>query len=311
MSTRVAYPFKRIGDAELAATVRHELKDTEKVVLNVTKNNQFKCTMTLPQGRWDALWEKVGVMGGTLVVYWVSGGAGSRELLLRRIGEHALPQEGAEDFDFSFKIPGHQHTEKGAVILRVISAEKRPADNLGAEQGGILWEDRCPVEVRGSGGLMKVEYAVAPAGKGLSAGPGEYRYSPDRGFELVVYTGHLPEHLPARDVALHGAIAVLLERALRRAYARLKEIEETEAPVQDNDGDEGELGMLKNMLDSDTHARKSPRFLLKQEATKEESRDTEHTLFNWCWEAAGSLVAKQTDDWCLPAGLITKAEEGK
>ena len=311
MSKRVAYPFKRIDEAELAAKVSHDLKDTEKVVLNVTKNNQFSCIITIPQGRWDALWEKVGVTGGTLVVYWVSGGAGSLELLLRRIDEYDLPQEGEEGFSFSFKIPGHRHTEKGAVILRVISAEKRPADNLGAEQGGILWENRCPVEVRGSGGLMKVEYAAAPASKGLSAGPGEYRYSPDRGYELVVYTSHLPDHLPARDAAFHGAIAILLERALRHAYARLKEIEETKAPVQDNDGDGGELGILENMLDSDTHGLRSPRFLLEQEATHGDSRDTEYTLLNWCWSVAGSLAVRQTDDWCLSAGLITKAEEGK
>ena len=308
MSTRVAYPFKRID--EMSATVSHVLADKQTSILNVGNDYVYDCKVAPSAEGWTTMWLKAGVMGGTLVVYWVSGGAGSRELLLRREAVRDLPQGGNEVFSFSFTIPGHQHTEKGAVILRVISAEKRTDDDLGAEQGGILWENTCPIDVRGSGGFMKVEYAATPAGKGLSAGPGEYRYSPDRGYELVVYNSHLPKQLHALGAAFHGAIAVLLERALRHAFARLKELAETNTPTPDRDRDGGELDMLADILDSTGGGRKSPRFLLEQE-TKEKSHDTNRALSNWCWEVSGSLAMRRTDDWCLSVGLITKADEVK
>jgi len=304
MSTRVAYPFKRIGVDDLSATVSHDLKDTKNVILSVSKIYAYTCKLALSEGSWDALWENAGVEVGTLVVYWVSGGAGSRELLLRRVCHDELPRVGGESFDFSFKIPGHLHTENAAVLLRVISARRKSDDDLGAEQGGILWEQKVSVPVRGAGALMKVEYADAPAGKGLSAGPGEYIYTPDRGYEIVVYTSHLPGGSRAGAPAIHGAVAALLERVLRDAFVRLKDLNNAATKSPEN---ENEIGMLSDILGgAHKPGRKSPKALLEQEAG---SGDSGFELFNWCWEVAGSVAKEQIESLGDSTDLLAPAGE--
>jgi len=304
MSTRVAYPFKRIGVGELSATVSHALEDTKNVILSVSKTYAYGCELAPYQGSWDALWENAGVEGGTLVVYWVSGGAGSRELLLRRVRHDDLPLVGGENFGFSFEIPGHLHTENAAVLLRVISAQRKSDDDLGAEQGGILWEHKEPVEVRGAGALMKVEYADAPAGKGLSAGPGEYRYSPDRGYDIVVYTSRLPGGSRAGAPVIHGAVAALLERVLRDAFVRLRDLNNAATKSPEN---ESEIGMLSDILEAEhKKGRKSPQSLLEQEAGSDDNR---HELFNWCWEVAGHIAEKQIESLGDSTDLLAPAGE--
>lgn len=304
MSTRVAYPFKRIEVAAIQATVTHDLKDTKTALLDVAKTYAYRCEIAPAQGNWDDLWGNAGVEGGTLVVYWVSGGAGSLELLLRRVRHDDLPRVGEGGFSFSFEIPGHLHTGSAAVLFRVISAQRKSDDYLGAEQGGILWEQEKLVPVRGAGALMKIEYAAAPAGKGLSAGPGEYSYSPDRGYEIVVYTSHLPGGSHRGTPAIHGAVAALLERVLRDAFLRLKELSNA---ADKSPGDEGEIGNLKNIL-GDEHklGRKSPKSLLEQE---DRSGNNEHELFNWCWEVAGSIAENQIESLGSSADLLAAAGE--
>jgi len=304
MSTRVAYPFKRIEVAAIKATVSHKFEDKKTALLNVTETYAYSCEIAPAQGNWDDLWGSAGVEGGTLVVYWVSGGAGSRELLLRRVCHDELPRVGGESFDFSFKIPGHQHTEKAAVRLRIISAQRKSDDALGAEQGGTLWEQEERVEVRGAGALMKVEYADAPAGKGLSAGPGEYIYTPDRGYEIVVYTSHLPGGSRAGAPAIHGAVAALLERVLRDAFVRLKDLNNAATKSPEN---ENEIGMLSDILGgAHKPGRKSPKALLEQEAG---SGDSGFELFNWCWEVAGSVAKEQIESLGDSTDLLAPAGE--
>ena len=308
MSTKVAYPFKRIDMGALDVTVSHDLEDTKNSLLSVTKTYKYSCEITPSLRDWPALWGEAGVAGGTLAMYWVSGGAGSRELLQRCVCNGELPQAGEEGARFSFEIPGHQHTENAAVILRVVSTDRKLDDDLGAEAGGLLWEKTLPVEVSGAGALMKVEYAAAPAGKGLSAGPGEYSYSPDRGYELVVYTSRLHGGSHAEAPASHGAVAVLLERVLRDAFARLKELENTATSAPGNEEDVDELSMLKNILGPEHKiGRTSPQRLLEQEA-KSGSRDPNHALFNWCWEVAGYIAYAQIE--VLRKSTDRPAEEG-
>lgn len=299
MSQRAAYPFKRIDG--VYADVKHELETKNESLLDITRTYEYDCTIYPSEGDWHSLWATAGVIGAHLVVYWVSGGAGSRELLLRQVAADTLPREGAEAFSRKFSIAGVRHTERAAVLLRIVSENKIDGDTFGSPTGGILWEKKVDVAVRGTGSLLLVEYAAAPAGKGFSAGPGSFSYNPDRGYELVVYTDHLPPQLLECGAAVHGAIAVLLERVIRDAYERHGQL------TTDSDTDERRI--LESILVAAHAGRKSAKKILEQEA-KEDRRDTSCDLSNWCWEVAGSIADQQTKSWLVTAPATEEPGEG-
>jgi hypothetical protein len=279
-----AYPFKRIS--LLHASLRHPFEDSRTSLLDISTHYTYTYKVEPGMG-WDALWKESGVTGGKIVAYWISGGAGSKELLLRRMSTGLLPDNGTDPHTSSFIIPGYLHTPESAVLIRVLSDGQLPDDLLGAQDSGILWEAKFPIEVRGDGGFLRVKFAAAPTDMGLQAGPGEVKYSRDRGYEIVVYHAHIPDELRDCGAVVHGPIAILLERVLRDAYSHYKDLK------QSSDSDEAELGMLETILDRSQTGRKSPRTLLDREDADGPGLD----LANWCWELAGALAEKQTNTW--------------